>query len=76
MVEQTSPERNRSQEKGSQVLFNKLIWVIDDVVEVTKYAKGTIYNLVYRGEIPYRKRGKKLYFIPSEILSWIKGELK
>jgi excisionase family DNA binding protein len=57
-----------------ELLFNMLIWTIDEVCSFTAYKKGTIYNLVSRGSIPYRKRGKRLFFVPSEILSWIKGE--
>lgn len=58
-------------------LFNNRIWGIDEVCSFTSYAKGTIYNLVSRGEIPYRKRGggRRLVFIPSEIIEWFKGEL-
>jgi len=57
-------------------LFNNLTWGIDDVCKFTSYAKGTIYNLISRGEIPYRTRGRKkrLVFIPNEIISWFKGE--
>lgn len=60
-------------ELGSDRIFNKLIWVIDDVCRATTYKKGTIYNLVSSGSIPYRKRRGKLFFIPSEILAWVKG---
>ena len=56
-----------------ELLFNKLIWGIDDVCNFTAYKKGTIYNLVSSGSIPYRKRGKKLFFKPTEILEWIEG---
>jgi len=59
---------------GSEVFFNNLIWGIDEVCSFTAYKKGTIYNLVSNGDIPYRKRGKRLFFIPTEILKWIKGE--
>ena len=62
--------------KEPSELFNNLIWGIDEVCSFTTYAKGTIYNLVSRGEIPYRTRGRKkrLVFIPSEIIAWFKGE--
>lgn len=60
-------------EDNSNLLFNKLIWVIDDVCRATTYKKGTIYNLVSSGTIPYRKRRGKLFFIPSEVLAWIRG---
>lgn len=64
---------NEALEDNSNRLFNKLIWVIDDVCRATTYKKGTIYNLVSSGSIPYRKRRGKLFFIPSEVLAWIKG---
>ncbi len=58
-------------------LFDKRIWGIDEVCLFTNYKKGTIYNLVSRGEVPYRKRvgGRRLVFLPSEITSWFSGEI-
>lgn len=56
-------------------LFNNLIWGIDEVSRFTTYSKGTIYNLVSEGDIPYRKRRGRLWFIPNEVLKWLKGEL-
>ena len=61
--------------KESELLFNNLIWGIDEVSRFTSYTKGTIYNLVSEGDIPYRKRRGRLWFIPNEILKWMKGEL-
>jgi predicted DNA-binding transcriptional regulator AlpA len=56
-------------------IFENIIWNLDDVCKFTGYAKGTIYNLVSKGDIPYRRgRKRKLIFIPSEIIAWIKGE--
>lgn len=67
---------NESESSKAQVLFENLIWGVDEVCSVSGYAKGTIYNLVSRGEIPYRKRGrrKRLVFVPSEVIAWLKGE--
>lgn len=63
---------------SSAQLFENLIWGIDEVCSFTKYAKGTVYNLVSKGEIPHRTRGRKrkLVFVPSEIIAWFKGELQ
>lgn len=36
-----------------------------------KPAKATIYAKVHCKEIPYKKRGKKLYFLKSEIDFWL-----
>ena len=57
-------------------LFDNLIWGIDDVCAFSKYAKGTVYNLVSKGEIPHRTRGRKkrLVFVPSEVIAWLKGD--
>lgn len=61
---------------SSETVFDKLIWGIDEVCTFTRYAKGTIYNLVSEGQIPVRRRGRKgrLVFIPSEVIAWFKGE--
>jgi len=62
-------------DNGFSEIFDNLIWGIDEVCRFTRYAKGTIYNLVSQGEIPYhRGRKRKLVFIPSEIIQWVKGE--
>lgn len=66
---------NVEDENSQRQLFNKLIWGIDEVCRFTTYAKGTIYNLVSEGDIPYRKRRGRLWFVPNEILKWMKGEL-
>lgn len=68
-------ENQNQNEIGSKKLFDKLIWGIDEVCEFTSLAKGTVYNKVSSGEIPYRRgRKKKLIFIPSEIIDWLKGD--
>ena len=69
-------EYNRVEQKNAQGFFDNLIWGVDEVCSFTSYAKGTIYNLVSRGEIPHRRRGRKrrLVFVPSEIVAWFKGE--
>lgn len=61
---------------SSELFFDKLIWGIDDVCTFTRYAKGTVYNLVSEGEIPVRRRGRKgrLVFIPNEVMAWYRGE--
>lgn len=66
---------NSAESQGTQ-LFDNLIWGIDDVCAFSKYAKGTIYNLVSKGEIPHRTRGRKkrLVFVPSEVIAWLKGD--
>ena len=33
---------------------------------------GPLYGYVQRNEIPYHKKGNRLYFFKSEIIDWIK----
>lgn len=61
-------------DNATSLIFDNRIWTTREVCKVTTYKKGTIYNLVSEGRIPYRKCGNKLYFIPSEIIDWMKGE--
>ena len=50
---------------------------IDLAVEVTGYAKPTIYSKVSSGSIPHSKRGRKLFFNKTELLEWIEsGKVK
>ena len=53
------------------MLFNKRIWTIDDVIIFTGFSKSTVYKMTSRREIPHRKRGKKLFFLPGEVWNWI-----
>ncbi|HYF69308.1 MAG TPA: helix-turn-helix domain-containing protein [Ohtaekwangia sp.] len=39
--------------------------------EILKLQPGTIYQKVFKGEIPFRKRGQKLFFVRKELLQWI-----
>lgn len=45
---------------------------LDEVVPITGLSKPTLYGYVQRNEIPYHKKGNRLYFFKSEIIDWIK----
>lgn len=46
---------------------------IDETAKLIKLTKPTVYGLVNKKNIPFHKKGKRLYFLKSEILDWIKG---
>lgn len=46
---------------------------IDEVVKITGLTKPTLYGYAQRSEIPYHKKGNRLYFFKSEIIEWIKA---
>ena len=54
-----------------EMLFNKRIWRIDDVAKFLGCSVGHIYNLSSDEKIPKIKKGKFLFFIPSEVLEWV-----
>lgn len=45
---------------------------LNEVVPITGLTKSTLYGYVQRNEIPYHKKGNRLYFFKSEIIDWIK----
>ena len=46
---------------------------IEEAAKIVNLSKATIYGLTHQKEIPFHKRGKRLYFLKSEILQWIKS---
>ena len=40
---------------------------------ITGLSYPTIYGLVSTREIPHSKKGKKLYFIKSQLIEWVKS---
>lgn len=46
---------------------------IDETSKFIDLAKASVYGLVHRNKIPYHKKSKRLYFLKSEILDWIKS---
>ena len=44
---------------------------ISQASEYLNLAKQTLYGFTSKGEIPYLKKGKKLYFKKSELTKWI-----
>jgi excisionase family DNA binding protein len=46
---------------------------ISEAATLTNLAVPTLYGLVHRRKIPSYRQGKRLYFLKSEILAWIKA---
>mgnify|MGYP001019667427 CR=1 FL=1 len=45
---------------------------LSEIVSITGLTKPTLYGYVQRNEIPYHKKGNRLYFFKTEIIDWIK----
>ena len=45
---------------------------MEEAAELLNLSKPTIYGLVQRKAIPCMKRGNRLYFSKTELISWVK----
>jgi excisionase family DNA binding protein len=45
---------------------------IDQAAEFLSLSKYTLYGLVQRREVPFAKRGKRLYFTKADLTDWVK----
>lgn len=59
-------EANPAPSNSSQ----EVIWM-DDAVQILNLAKPTIYGLLSKGRLPHYKRGRKVYFLRSELEAWL-----
>ncbi len=55
----------------SQPTEQKQIFSISEAAEFLNLAKQTLYGFTSKREIPFIKKGKKLYFKKSELESWL-----
>ncbi len=46
---------------------------ISEAAALTNLAVATLYGLTHRRKIPSYRQGKRLYFLKSELLAWIKS---
>lgn len=52
-------------------LFDNRILRVEQVAEMLQFSKWHIYRLVNQNKIPFKKKGKTLFFMMDEILEWI-----
>jgi excisionase family DNA binding protein len=45
---------------------------VDEAAELLAISKRTIYGWIQQGRIPYRKAGRRVLFLESELLEWTK----
>ena len=60
--------KNKQTENSSDKLD---ILSTSDVADYIKLTVSSVYGLVHHNKIPHCKKGKKLYFIKSDIDKWI-----
>ncbi len=62
---------NFSEMSGSQTALPRFLRV-DEVADLLRCKKRTIYDMVEQERIPYRKVGGRLLFDADEIIDWTK----
>ena len=68
ITENIKKAMNSSNSSNEDVFMN-----IDETAKLIDLSKPTVYGLVHQNNIPYHKKGKRLYFLKSEILAWLKS---
>lgn len=46
---------------------------VAEAAKITGLAVNTLYDKTYQRAIPHYKKGKRVYFRPSELVAWIAG---
>lgn len=62
-------EKSNSQQSNTEDVF----LTIEEVAKLISLSKYTIYGLVHKNRIPYHKKSRRLRFLKSEILDWLKS---
>jgi excisionase family DNA binding protein len=64
-------KKNQSVSSGTLQFFDKKILRVEQVANLLGFTKDHIYRLVNQNKIPFRKRGKTLFFMEHEIVDWV-----
>lgn len=47
---------------------------VDEVAELLRVGRNTVYEAANRGEIPHRRVGRRLIFSRSAVMNWLNGK--
>lgn len=64
-------QSNPAQADRQPAELGKTIFNLDQFCEYTGLSKQTAYKLTGKGLVPHSKRGKRLFFLKSEIDNWL-----
>jgi len=56
---------------SGDMLFDKLVWSVEDVARELSISERHVYRLVSRDKIPYCKVGRITRFSPVKISEWL-----
>ena len=47
------------------------LWTVSDAANFLRMSRDWVYRAAERGDLPYRKVGANLRFVPSELRAWL-----
>lgn len=62
---------NEDEQIEYQKFFENKILRVEQAARILGYSKDHIYRLVNQKKIPFRKKGKTLFFMSQEIFDWV-----
>lgn len=68
---QTSVREAFNEQTNNNETFSDKMLSISEACEFLNLAKQTLYGFTSKNEIPFIKRGKKLYFRKSDLEAWL-----
>jgi excisionase family DNA binding protein len=68
VAEKVLKNLNPSNSSNEDVFMN-----IKETAKLIDLSVPTVYGLVHKNKIFFHKKGKRLYFLKSEILAWLKS---
>lgn len=63
--------KHKSNDQTEVPVADQLL-TIEEAAELLSLSKPTIYSKVSKGELPFMKRSKRLYFSKSELIEYLK----
>lgn len=68
---QDAKDYSKDELQDAQKFFDNKILRVEQVAQILGFSKDHIYRLVNQKKIPFRKKGKTLFFMSQEIFDWV-----
>lgn len=68
--------KHNTSSKTNSLNQNEQLLTVEDAAKFLSLTVPTIYSKVSRGELPFMKRSKRLYFSKEELLKYVKAGRK
>ena len=61
------------QQKNEVAIESEKFLTVNETAEFLNLAVPTIYGLIHARQIPFNKRTKRIYFLKSDLVEWVKA---